>query len=289
MLRALITLVIFIAAIPTFAQGEIRASIIRTGSVKTLEKFVFTEGSLFTQLTLNHSAVLVDHPKGRILFDTGLGEAIDSQFSHDMPWWGHLIFSYDKEKSGLRQLQEARERLPDFIVLSHAHWDHGSGLPDFAGIPVWLQTQEAEFLKHPHPGAAFGSQFIDLPGRQKLFSLEKKPVGVYEESLDIFGDGKVILVGMPGHTPGSVGLLVHTSSGKKLFFVGDVVWSSRALATGSPKFWLPSRVLDHDRTATQAGVLKLREFRQSRTDVVIVPAHDGEVQGKLGYFPRWID
>lgn len=289
MIRALLTLAIFIFTIPAFAQGEVRVSIIRTGSVKTLEKFVFTDGSLLKQLTLNHSAVLVDHPKARILFDTGLGEQIDRQFSADMPWWGHLIFSYNKEKSAFRQLQESRERLPDTIILSHSHWDHGSGLPDFAGIPVWLQKQEADFLGHAHPGAAFHSQFVDLAGRQKLVSLQNSPVGSYGESLDIFGDGKVILVGMPGHTPGSVGMLVQTSSGKKLFFVGDVVWSSRALANGSPKFWLPSRVVDHDRAATQEGVLKLRQFMQAHPDVVIIPAHDAEAQDRLGYFPHWIE
>jgi glyoxylase-like metal-dependent hydrolase (beta-lactamase superfamily II) len=291
--RIIKAIVAVAAAIPLLAvagpSDKVRVSIIRTGTVSTLEKFAFADGSLLRKVALNHSAVLVDHPKGRIMFDTGLGRDIDAQFSQDMPWWGRPLFTYDKRAGAADQLARAGERTPDAIVLSHGHWDHASGLPDFPAVPVWMPREEQGFLAHEHRGSVFPSQFAQSKQRERAISLADQPFAGYARSLDVFGDGKVVLVGMPGHTPGSVGLMVETSGGAKLFFVGDVVWTAGALATGSPKFWLPSRLVDHDRAATLAAVQQLRQFAHAYPDVMVVPAHDAAQQDKLGYFPHWVE
>ena len=51
----------------------------------------------------------------------------------------------------------------------------------------------------------------------------------FTQGKDVYGDGSVWLVSMPGHTPGSVGMFVTTGQGRKLFFVGDTVWLKRAV------------------------------------------------------------
>ncbi len=50
----------------------------------------------------------------------------------------------------------------------------------------------------------------------------------FDESLDLFGDGRLVLVPLPGHTPGSVGLFVTLDSGRRLFFSGDTSWRLEA-------------------------------------------------------------
>lgn len=286
---------LFLALVSSLAMAApdqrpvVRVSLIKTGTVNTLEGFVFSGGSYFRTIALVHSAVLVEHPKGRFLFDTGLGEGIDDQFAAEMPWWGRLIFGYHKETSVLGQLNAAKVPLPDFIVMSHAHWDHGSGLPDFPSTPVRMLSAEAEFLSQNHPAAVFKRQFSGLAGRLKLLVLERRKLGIYPESLDLFGDGTIQLVPMSGHTPGAIGMIVRLRSGRSLFFVGDTVWSARALAEASPKFWLTSRILDHDRDTTLRAVSQLRNFSREMPNVIVVPAHDAEVQDALGYFPQWIE
>ncbi|MNY40503.1 hypothetical protein D3C86_1752500 [compost metagenome] len=94
---------------------------------------------------------------------------------------------------------------------------------------------------------------------------------------------------MPGHTPGSVGLFLTVSSGKQYFFVGDTVWRLEAAKQVRPKFWLASRIVDHDRPATLEGVQKLHALMKVQPALVVVPAHDAAVHDELGYFPQWVE
>lgn len=274
---------------PPMVASSTRFSIIKTAEVKTLEGLAFSGGSLFKQATMNHTAVLVSHPKGSFLFDTGLGAHIDAQYGQDMPWWAKPLFTYGKVTPARSLLDAAGIPPIKRIFLSHGHWDHASALEDFPEAEVWLPTAEQEFLQHDHPGAVLRSQIAPPSIRWKVYDLEERPYGTYPRSLDLFGDGRAVLVAMPGHTPGSVGLFLTVSSGKQYFFVGDTVWRLEAAKQVRPKFWVASRIVDHDRPGTMEGVRKLRDLMTAQPDLAIVPAHDAAVHDGLGYFPRWVE
>jgi glyoxylase-like metal-dependent hydrolase (beta-lactamase superfamily II) len=110
----------------------------------------------------------------------------------------------------------------------------------------------------------------------------------YTKSLDLYGDGSVVLVAMPGHTAGSLGLFVTVDSGTCYFLIGDVAWKAAAVQEAAPKFWLASLMVDRDREQTLSSVEKVRDVVRSLPGTVIVPAHDGAVQDSLGYFPSWV-
>jgi glyoxylase-like metal-dependent hydrolase (beta-lactamase superfamily II) len=114
------------------------------------------------------------------------------------------------------------------------------------------------------------------------------PFNGYPESLDLYQDGKVVLVPMPGHTPGSVGLFVTVDSGTVYFFIGDVAWTVAALQQGKPKFWVAGKLVDGDAQQTQSTLEKVRALMQAEPALVVVPAHDSAVQDGLGYFPAWV-
>ncbi len=97
-----------------------------------------------------------------------------------------------------------------------------------------------------------------------------------------------MLVPMPGHTPGSVGLFVTVDSGKVYFFIGDVAWTVAALQQGKPKFWVAGKLVDGDAQQTQSTLEKVRALMQAEPALVVVPAHDSAVQDGLGYFPAWV-
>ena len=114
------------------------------------------------------------------------------------------------------------------IIPSHMHWDHVSGLKDFPQADVWVRAEELEHARHGRPPAFIASQF-DGDVRWHLFDFDGPAYMGYPASLDLFGDGAVVLVPMPGHTAGQVGMFLALPSGRRLFFVGDTTWSLEGL------------------------------------------------------------
>ncbi len=277
-------------AVPVPAKKvDVRFTLFKTSEVQTQEGLVFEGGDLFKRISINHTAVLVQHPRGRFLFDTALGRDIDRQYRQDMPWWAKPLFAYGPVTPVQDQLEAARLGTVDRIILSHAHWDHASGLVDFPKAEVWITPAEKDFIARQHPGAVLPSQVGSPALKWKVYDLDDRPFASFARSRDVFGDGSVVLVPLPGHTPGSVGLFLTVASGRQYFFCGDVVWKLEAARLVKPKFWVPSRIVDNDRPATLHAVAQLHRLMVANPSLVVVPTHDAAVHDALGYYPRWID
>lgn len=302
---AAITLLAIAAAMPVHAQHEtppapatrsssaapeVAFAILKTSKLETRERLLFSGGRFGEKAETAFSAFLIRHGQSHFLFDTGLGTQVAQQYAADMPWWNRLFFRYDEPVLPVQvQLKDAGIGPIGRIVVSHAHWDHLSGLPDFPQAEVWLSEEEHGFVDQPRSavGRAWPSQ-VSGPVRWKNIAFAHGPYEGFERSLDMFGDGRVVLVPMFGHTPGSVGMFLTVSSGKRYFFVGDVVWTSAALKDGRPKHWAARWFVDHDVDQTQAAIEKIRAVMQRDPGVVVVPAHDARVQAALGFFPAWV-
>ncbi len=267
-------------------------SVIKTGKSSAKEAMVWSGGSWGRNVDNNFSAILIRHGDRELLFDTGLGARVDSQYAQGMPWWARSSFKYETPIDPAQaQLARAGEAPIRQIILSHSHWDHASGVVDFPGAEVWVSPEELAVIKTP--GAGLGQAWSSQVGDPSIAwrSLAFQPVAYhgFDRSLDLFGDGSVVLVPQYGHTPGSVGLFLTTSSGRRYFFCGDAVWSAAALKQARPKSWLASQLADADKARTQAEIDRMAALAKREPDLTFVPAHDSTVQNRLGYFPKWID
>lgn len=274
------------------ARGSaVRVAIVRTASLRVREGLVVAGGAFGKEVVSTFSAILVRRGDVVLLFDAGLGSQVDLQYERDMPVWQRPFFRYERPVLPVvRQL--AVQGLPPVsrIILSHGHWDHASGLADFPGAEVWVAPEELAVLRQPRGGVggAWASQVGAPSLRWRTLRFDAIPYEGFARSLDLFGDGSVVLVPLFGHTEGSVGMFVSPRGARRYFFVGDAVWSAAALRNGAPKFW-PARVLvDHDAAATQAVIAQIRRVQRANPGLVVVPAHDGQVQAALGFFPRWL-
>lgn len=269
----------------------VRLAIINTARLRVREGLVFAGGDFGRDVLNTFSAILVQHGDEALLFDSGLGSRIEAQYRADMPRWQRPFFRYEAPvRPAAAQL--AGRGLPPVsrIILSHSHWDHASALGDFPDAEVWAAPEELGAVAHPHGGVggAWPSQVGAAAIRWRALRFAPIPYRGFQRSLDLFGDGSLVLVPLFGHTAGSVGLFATTASGRCYFFVGDAVWSASALNEGAAKFW-PARVLvDHDAAATLAVIEEIRRVQRAYPDVVVVPAHDGRVQAALGFFPKWL-
>lgn len=236
-----------------------------------------------------HVAVLVRHPKATFLFDTGLGRQVDAQFAANT-FMDRQFFAYRDVRPAVDQLAQAGWT-PDrikLIVPSHMHWDHVSALPDFPDADVLISATEREHAQHGHAPAFLASQFASV---KRWRDLSFKP-GAYlgfDRSLDLFGDGAVVLVPLAGHTAGQVGMFLNLPSGQRYFFTGDTTWTIEGLQKPADRSWALRHVVhvDHDEAANQAAIVQVHRIMQRFPQLTVVPAHDENVIKTLPHFPQF--
>lgn len=270
-----------------------KLAIIPTAKLMVREALAYSGGSFSKQVEQNFSAFIIQHGNTTLLFDTGLGREIAAQYQLDMPYWQRPFFRYEDPVNPARaQILAAGVALPSRIILSHSHWDHASGLLDFPDVPVMVAAEELAVIKQPSSGVG-GAWPSQLVAKQQAIAWEtiqfkEVPYAGFARSADVFGDGKLIIVPLLGHTPGSIGLFVTVDSGKRYFLTGDLTWNLDAQKQGRGKFWAASLLCDGDAEQTMASILQVRKLMQEQPELIVLPAHDAAAQAKLGYFPQWL-
>ena len=227
-------------------------------------------------------SVLVKHPAGDLLIDTGSSSHYDQEIS------GFPFATWLKLKMLAGQLKPA-VLLPDLLrrtgedpaklrwaILSHVHLDHSGGLMDLPRLPVLLTREELQFASDPSVQA---KGYVIAAHTQKFPSVatptlrfEATPYETFDESADLYKDGSVVVVPLRGHTPGSVGIFVNLSPARRLFYVGDAVDDERGFEerVGKP---LLLRDSDNDRSLANQIVGRLSELHEKVPELTIIPAH----------------
>ncbi|WP_413612199.1 MBL fold metallo-hydrolase [Bdellovibrio sp. HCB-110] len=272
-----ILLTLTLVSFPTWSQKSVlKMTVLSTGSAYPIEGSTIQGGSWFKKFKMTHPAFLFQHPKGTVLFDTGLGRTAEKQ-TQDMVWWARIAteFSQDEATNGpvADQLKKMNIKL-DKIIVSHVHFDHVSGLADLPDVPVEIQPQELAFTKTKDASPAVFPSLFSEKTLWNTYELENKEYEGYPKSRDVFADGSLVLVGLPGHTPGSVGLFVNISATQRAFLVGDTVWNSEAIEKGVPKFWLARMFADNKPDEVLKRIEELQALHKRKPEILIVPSHD---------------
>jgi len=259
---------------PGIAVTDIKISYMETAYAETLEAFVFGGGSLFKPVRMSHNAVLIEHPSGSLLFDTGLGKDIDLQF-RDMPLWAIPVFQYKKIYSA-KEILEKNGKAVERIFLSHLHFDHASGIEDFPESDINTTQTELNFARseEARPPAFLSSQY-DGRISWKIIEFTSGPYEIFEKSFDLFGDGSIVFVPLQGHSPESLGMFINRSPDERYFFTGDITWHLKGLTNPSEKNLLAGYWVDFSRMKTRDEIRKIFFLLKEKPEIKAVPAHDG--------------
>ena len=246
------------------------------GSSKPLYWWLLTSRAWLPPRPIN--AYVIEHANGLILFDTGQDRASVT----DPSYFGFAAFLYDRlarfhidEEDTLAARLATLGYAPadvDTAILSHLHQDHMGGLPELAGADLLVAKAEWAELSKPLPEVrGFLRQHIQLPGL-KWHQVDPEPtadpkLAPFTSSLDLMGDGSLVLVPTPGHTAGSMSLLVQRRRQSPLLLVGDLTYQVELLERGQ----VPGVGAHRQLVETTRNVLALKK---AMPDLVILPAHD---------------
>ncbi|MGK9065154.1 MBL fold metallo-hydrolase [Stutzerimonas chloritidismutans] len=229
--------------------AEIRFSLVRTGQGVASTEYRWRDGAWVVQAPVDYLAVLIEHQGQRLLFGTGLGRQVDAQLDSVLPWRNKPY----GEVWPVRDQLDADGVRVDQVLMACARWGYASGLADFAEVPVLASAEGIDYVREATPPAVIPAQFAHGVQWRPL-TFERRPYLGFEESLDLLGDERLVLVKRPGH--GALGLFLRLDDGRRFFFDGDPAEPHAG------------------RTPLPAGILPVR-------------AH--EVQAQLGFYPRWIE
>lgn len=244
-----------------------------TGVIHRSAGFAYRGGSFTDERRFAMSAAWVRHPAGDLLIDAGFGRNIDVHFRM-MPAFFRAFTAYEKGRTAREQLEAMpgydRSRLR--ILLTHAHWDHVSGADDFPGVPILVPPEERRFVRDG--GWITGVARAVRGARWEEYRFEGGPYLGFPRSHDLHGDGSIVVVPAPGHTPGSVVVFVAVPGGRRYAFVGDLVWQREGITEREERPWLFRSLADEDPEGVRESILRMSALVRRFPDLVLVPAHD---------------
>jgi glyoxylase-like metal-dependent hydrolase (beta-lactamase superfamily II) len=265
---------------------EVTLSIIKAGKMPARKLFAYRGGSPGEAYENAMVAALVRHPQATFLIDAGFGANVDQHWQ-TIPWLMRQLSSYDKGTPAIDQLRQ-HGVAPDqikFAFITHSHWDHVSGLEDFPGLEVRMPVAERTFIdSHKYPGLI--DQMIGKLN-VRTFDFSGGPYENFDRSLDLFGDGSVVLVPLPGHTDGSTGFFVNLRSGKRFLFTGDLTWAIEGFELPAERPWLARKLVDVDEAEVRRSIVKVHQLMRKYPDLVVVPAHDRRVHDRIASLPKF--
>ncbi len=235
------------------------------------------------------SALLIHPSRGALLYDTGYATHFDAAtrpFPERLYRWITPV-QLAPEHTLAQQLARRGIALSDIVrvLISHLHADHVAGLRDLprarftalrAEIAQLARLGRLRALTHALLPALLPEDFAErLDYADDAPLRELGPLwSPFAHGFDLFGDGSLVAVPLPGHSSAQMGLLLRDQHDRPVLLAADACWSARAWREQRMPSLL-ARPLMHDWHAYRATLAGLLAVAQRQPDLLIVPSHCG--------------
>src|SRR5579871_780006 len=213
------------------------------------------------KLQLVYSCYLVKHDNDYMMWDTG--------HAMTMPNVAPKVSLVD-------QLAKVNVKPDDikYVGISHYHADHTGQVSSFPKATLLIGAKEWDAITAPKPAEGVNYKPFEswIKGESKV-----EPVPLDK---DVFGDGSVIVLRTPGHTPGHTSLLVKLAQTGPVILSGDAVhFHENYDSDGVPTF-------NYDRAQTVASMERIKKILSNLKGTLIIQ-HDARDVSKLPEFPTF--
>jgi len=251
--------------LPATAQAPAEVTLTRiecgTGATPTDvgQRFTDTFAYKDLKLTFTFSCYLIKHGGEYMVWDTGFAPGTNP----NAPKVGIV--------DRLKELSITPEQAK-YVGISHFHGDHTGQLAPFTNATLLIGKGDWDQITSPTP-----MQGANVAGFKSWID-EKRKVEPLTVDKDVFGDGSVIVLRTPGHTPGHSSLLVRLKEMGPVLLTGDLAHFRENYESGG----VPS--FNFDRAATVASIERVKQIVANLKATVVIQ-HDMRDIGKLPAFP----
>lgn len=206
--------------------NQIKVHFIRTGSVLVDETLTGQGDSrnpiAFTGLfrSSNHrvevpvSCYLIEHPKGLVLIDTGMGKEAEGKVTPLPGLVRKNKVAIPNVKVGELiddQIKELGFNVSDidYVILSHLDGDHAGGLQLLKEAKTMITSNE-EYQKANQKHSIRYNTALWQGTSLQPFYFKDTHIGPQKKSFDLFGDGTITLVHTPGHSVGLTSFIIKS-------------------------------------------------------------------------------
>jgi len=198
--------------------APLTVNVLDCGTIHVTDLDAFSSAGDYAGLsdTLTDPCFLINHPDGRLLWDLGLPGMLAG--AGEQNFGG--IFNVSLDRTITAQLADLGLTADDidYVSLSHDHFDHVGQVDQVQGATWIVQEDEYNDMFPPE-----GSEREIDPQMAALWAafgpMEAKTIS---GDFDVFGDGSVKILEMPGHTPGHSVLLLDMPESGPVLLGGDM-------------------------------------------------------------------
>lgn len=204
----------------------------------------------------SNTCYLIRHPDGDLLWDVGLPAAIKGPDPTVNDVFTLTVDETVEEQLALIGLSPTDI---EYVSVSHSHFDH-TGQPEAAGNATWLVHARE-----------YQAMFADPQTAQSYAGFAGFDRQEFTGDYDVFGDGSVMILEMPGHTPGHTALQIMLPDNGPVLLTGDLYHrkESRALKR-VPRF-------NTDEAKTRQSMVRFEQLAETLDAFVIIQHEPDDV------------
>ena len=203
------------------APSSLRLYVFDCGTMQTdLSRFRLEAKEVATNV-LATPCFMVAHPRGTLMWDVGAVPDGDwmptgSPVAHHLTLPDMSTRDLTLNKPLLAQMKEAGFEPADidYLALSHYHWDHVANANAFANATWLVRREERDAMFSEQPPVTMPQWYANLK--------DSKTEVIGGETYDVFGDGTVVIMNAPGHTPGHQILYLKLAQTRDVILSGDL-------------------------------------------------------------------
>lgn len=256
------------------APVPLKLHVFETGSLETRTRYVYKGGK--KKVVLDQPAYLIEHPDyGLVMFEAGINPEVAEG---GRKYVGVFMYTTGLLRMDQKPGQDARTQIkaagfdPDeikMIVVSHFHPEHGGAVEYFPKTGIAVDKREYDYIMGDPKYNFFPKEYDKVDKWLKVDFSGSQLFGPFEGYVDVVGDGSIILIATPGHTPGHVSMLLRLPEGPVLL-TGDVAWHQGNI--DSETIGMPFVSVSGKGARRSLG--RLLRFKKEFPEVLLVPGHD---------------